>query len=133
MRRVAWLGAWLVTVAAAAQGPAPAEAAEREVVLAWALLGPLSARYEAAHPDVQAARRALDEAIARADTAPGAVDRAQLSAWVRERIAEVDARLAEMRASCRGGPPDVRGAQARRSALVDALDAIEAHGRFRPR
>nr|MDQ3034080.1 hypothetical protein [Myxococcota bacterium] len=102
----------------------------------WARLRALRIAYGERHADVVQQRVMLASAerdLLASSTPRPAVDRARILEWVLAQIADVDRRLAELSVSCQSGHPQVRTAQARRAALIEAQRALEAHGTFVPR
>lgn len=117
------------------EGESAATAIQRAIVEQHARLRALSERYGDRHTDVLAARASLASLVTslRSELASrGRIDRARLREWLRAELADVDARLAELRVSCTTTHVDVRGGQARRAALDEALRALEHDGRFLP-
>ncbi|AKF09827.1 hypothetical protein DB32_006976 [Sandaracinus amylolyticus] len=119
-------------VVEAIAGESAGTALQREVIERWARLSALRIRFGENHADVLGERAALREAIAAMRRTRARVDRAAVARWIRDRIAEVDARLGELSVSCSSGHPDVRTGQARREALSEALTTIERRGLFVP-
>lgn len=117
-----------------APGESAATATQRAVIERHARLRALLERYGAQHPDVRSERVRVATLTTDLllESAMGEIDRARVREWVRAQIADVDARLAEMRVSCTSGHVDVRGATARRALLDEALRAIERDGRYVP-
>ncbi|UJR86727.1 hypothetical protein [Sandaracinus amylolyticus] len=114
------------------EGESAGSALQRAVIERWARLSALRIRHGENHADVLRERAALREAIAGLRRSRVRVDRVAVARWIRERIAEVDARLGELSTSCSSGHPDVRTGQARRDALDEALTTIERRGMFVP-
>jgi hypothetical protein len=120
---------------AQADGESAATAIQRAVIEEHARLRALAERFGDRHADVLAARASLHSLVEslRAELAGrGRIDRARVREWLRVQIADVDARLAELRVTCTTTHVDVRGGQARRAALDEAMRAIERGGRFVP-
>jgi hypothetical protein len=109
--------------------PAPSELSPgaREVVLyldAWAGWRALTLRYGARHPEVIARLSQLAVLASEVDAARAggaAIDRDAVLAWLRAALVEVEARLAELGSRCGPQHLDLRGAEARRDALREAL------------
>jgi hypothetical protein len=96
---------------------------------AWAGGRAMLLRYGARHPEMVArasllATLASELDAARADGAT--VDRAVVEAWLRAAIADVEARLVELGSRCGPQHLDLRGAEARRDALREALARVSA-------
>jgi hypothetical protein len=110
----------------------------REVVLyldAWAGYRALSLRYGARHPEMIARASLLATLAANLDAvrAGGArVSRDEVIGWLRASITEVEARLSELGTRCGPQHLDLRGAEARRDALREALTRWQAGETFVP-
>jgi uncharacterized protein involved in exopolysaccharide biosynthesis len=110
----------------------------REVVFyldAWAGYRAMSLRYGARHPEMIARVAALATLAADLDgvRAEGAtVSRDEVIGWLRASIADVEARLAELGTRCGPQHLDLRGAEARRDALREALARWQAGEIFVP-
>ena len=113
-------------------------AGAREVVLyldAWAGYRAMSLRYGARHPDMIARASSLATLAAQIDgaRAGGAgIARDEVIGWLRASIVEVEARLAELGTRCGPQHLDLRGAEARRDALREALARWQAGEIFVP-
>lgn len=113
-------------------------AGAREVVLyldAWAGYRAMSLRYGREHPDMIARASSLAVLATEIDAvrARGArIARDEVIGWLRASITEVEARLAELGARCGPQHLDLRGAEARRDALREALGRWNAGDTFVP-
>lgn len=124
------------SIVAPIEGEPAASRTQREVIERFARLRALRIRYGERHADVVREQMMLvgaerDLLTASSEGAP--IDRAPIVLWIRAQIADVDRRLAELSVSCQSGHPDVRTAQARRAAFVEAQRELEARGTFAPR
>lgn len=114
--------------------PAPATLSPgaREVVLyldAWAGWRALTLRYGARHPEMIARLSLLATLASEVDAARAAgatIDGAEVVGWLRAALVEVEARLAELGSRCGPQHLDLRGAEARRDALREALSRWSA-------
>jgi hypothetical protein len=110
----------------------------REVVRyldAWAGYRALSLRYGARHPEMISRASVLAALAADLDgvRAEGArISRDEVIGWLRASIAEVEARLSELGTRCGPQHLDLRGAEARRDALREALARWQAGETFVP-
>ena len=110
----------------------------REVVLyldAWAGYRALALRYGREHPDMIARVSLLATLATEIDAvrATGArIVTAEVVGWLRASITEVESRLAELGTRCGPQHLDLRGAEARRDALREALGRWNAGDAFVP-
>lgn len=99
----------------------------REIALyldVWAGYRAMSLRYGPRHPEMIARASALATLATELEAVRSqgvGISRDEVLAWLRSSILEVEARLAELGTRCGPQHIDVRGAEARREALVDAL------------
>ena len=112
-------------------------ATQLQIDLALAIVGhaALATRYGEAHPDLVSARArvatlvaSLRAALARGETIDGVV----VTSALEGELADVRGRLAEFSQRCGSGHPDLRSAQARASALEDAIAHLVSDGVFLP-
>lgn len=99
---------------------------------AHASVAALSTRYGERHPDMLAARARLRTHDARLRALLAAAAPAEILAWLRWQIADVDARLAELRVTCSTTHIDVRTAGERRAVFAGWLEALEQHRPLAP-
>lgn len=110
----------------------------REVVVyldAWAGQRAMALRYGPRHPEMIARATMLATLAAEIDgvRARGArIERAEVIGWLRAAIADVTTRLAELGTRCGPQHLDLRGAEARRDALREALGRWESGETFVP-
>lgn len=96
---------------------------------AWAGYRAMSLRYGRAHPDMIARLSVLAALASELDAvrAEGAsIARDEVLGWLRTSILDVEARLAELGSRCGPQHLDLRGAEARRDALREALTHWQA-------
>lgn len=120
-------------VVAQQEGDTAATAIQRALIAQHARLRALAERFGAEHPDARTARAtvaSLATSLRAELAARGRIDRAKIREWVRVQLADADAQLASMRVTYAPAHIDVRVAQARRTAIEEALRAFERDGRF---
>ena len=119
----------VVSKSAAQPSAAPSVSVEHrattEALEAHASVAALSTRYGERHPDMLAARARLRTHQARLRALLAAPAPAEVLAWLRWQIADVDARLAELRVTCSTTHIDVRTAEERRAVFAGWLEALE--------
>ena len=107
-------------------GPEPTVSAahrtEVDALAAHATVAALGTRYGERHPEMLAARARLGtfDATLRALVASHAAD-AEVLAWIRWQLADIDARLAELHVTCTTMHVDVQTAERRRAVFASWL------------
>lgn len=110
-----------------------ATAVQRAVIAQHARHRALAERFGAQHLDTRVSRATLASLVTslRGElSARGRIDRAKLREWLRIELADADAQLATLRTTLGAAHIDVRVAQARRTALDEALRGLERDGRY---
>lgn len=116
-----------------APGPEPtvsaAHRSEVDALAAHASVAALGTRYGERHPDMLAARARLGtfDATLRALAASRAAD-AEVLAWLRWQLADIDARLAELHVTCTTMHVDVQTAERRRAVFASWLAFLRGEG-----